>query len=45
MTLIKDKIDELFQDVLSQPNGVCENPVTGGSFMKGVRGKDSIPYQ
>ena len=45
MTLIKDKIDELFQDVLSQPNGLCENPVTGGSFMKGESGKDSIPYQ
>ena len=45
MTLIRDKIDELFQDVLSRPNGLCENPVTGGDFMKGESGKDSIPYQ
>jgi len=45
MTLIKDKVDTLFQQVLSQPNGQCENPVTGGWFLKGESGKDSIPYQ
>ena len=46
MTLIKDKVDELFQDVLLEPDGrVCANPVTGGHFLKGETGEDSIAYQ
>lgn len=45
MTLIKDKVDALFRHVLLQPNGQCENPVTGGWFLKGETGEDSIPYQ
>ena len=46
MILIKDEVDALFQDVLSEPDGlVCENPVTGGRFLKGETGDDSIAYQ
>lgn len=45
MTLIKDKVDALFRQVLLRPNGQCKNPVTGGSFLKGETGEDSIPYQ
>jgi hypothetical protein len=45
MSLIKDKVDALFRRVLLQPNGQCENPVTGGRFMKGESGEDSIAYQ
>jgi hypothetical protein len=45
MTLIKDKVDALFQQVLLQPNGQCENPITGGLFLKGETGEDSIPHQ
>ena len=46
MRLIKDKVEAIFQDVLSQPDGqVCENPVTGGRFLKGETGEDSIAYQ
>lgn len=46
MTLIKDKVEALFKDVLSQPDGrVCENPVTAGQFLKGETGEDSIAYQ
>jgi hypothetical protein len=45
MTLIKDKVDALFQQVLLQPNGQCENPVTGGWFLKGESGEDSIAHQ
>ncbi|QIG96815.1 hypothetical protein [Bradyrhizobium sp. 6(2017)] len=46
MTLIKDKVDALFQDVPRRPNGrVCDNPVTGGRFVKGETGVDSIAYQ
>jgi hypothetical protein len=45
VTLIKDKLDALFQHVLLQPNGQCQNPVTGGWFLKGESGEDSIPYQ
>lgn len=45
MSLIKDKVDALFRQVLLQPNGLCENPVTRGSFMKGESGEDSIAYQ
>jgi len=46
MTLIKDRIDALFQAVLSKSDGsVCENPVTGGGFLKGETGDDSIMYQ
>jgi hypothetical protein len=45
MTLIKEKIDALFLKVRLQPDGPCENPVTGGSFMKGETGEDSIAHQ
>jgi hypothetical protein len=46
VTLIKDKVNALFQDVLSQPDGRgCENPVIGGRFLKGETGEDSIAYQ
>jgi hypothetical protein len=45
MSLIKDRVDELFRQVLLQPNGQCENPITGGRFMKGETGEDSIAYQ
>jgi hypothetical protein len=45
MTLIKNKVDALFHKVLLQPDGQCENPVTGGRFMKGETGEDSIAYQ
>jgi hypothetical protein len=45
MTLIKDKIDALFLEVRLQPNGGCDNPITGGRFMKGESGEDSMPYQ
>jgi hypothetical protein len=45
MTLINDKIDALFLEVRLQPNGRCENSITGGWFMKGESGEDSIPYQ
>jgi hypothetical protein len=46
MTLIKNKVDALFQKVLLQPDGrVVDNPVTGGRFLKGESGEDSIAYQ
>lgn len=46
MTLINNEIDRLFVSVLSTPDGqVCENPVTGGRFVKGEGGEDSITYQ
>lgn len=46
MTLIKNKVDELFAEVLSQADGhVYDNPVTGGRFLKGESGEDSIAYQ
>ena len=45
MSLIKNKVDALFRCALPQPNGLCENPVTGGWFMKGETGEDSISYQ
>lgn len=45
MTLIKNKVDALFANVLLQPDGLCKNPVTGGWFMKGETGEDSIAHQ
>jgi hypothetical protein len=46
MSLIKNKVDELFVEVLSQPDGhVYDNPVTGGRFLKGESGEDSNAYQ
>jgi len=46
MTLIMDKIDALFRDVLATPAGrLCVNPITYGSFVKGESGEDSIANQ
>ena len=46
MSLIKDKVDALFREVLLKDDGhVCENPVTGGRFVKGETDEDSIAYQ
>jgi hypothetical protein len=46
VTLIKAKVDALFRDVLSEANGqVSTNPVTGGRFLKGETGEDSIAHQ
>jgi hypothetical protein len=44
-TVIRTKVDAEFQNVLSQPDGWCENPITGGRFLKGGTGEDSIAHQ
>ena len=45
MAKIDVEIEELFGTLPKERGSWCENPVTGGHFVRGEGGKDSIAYQ
>ena len=45
MSLIKNKVDSLFRQLHAAPGERCQNPVTGGWFVRGERGEGSMAAQ
>ena len=44
-TLIEKEVDRLFRQLSARHGDPCTNPVTGGQFIFGMRGEDSIAWQ